>query len=434
MEIAAWWPCSTAQMMFFGTERRVAPEEYPGAGRLEGGFVHLRDLPLVELDTQVPFDPREGVFLSDRQNDIVCRQEFLSEQPFRGDAALGIDVVLHPVEQHARQSAVLDHEGLGSAVDDDLDAFFLGVIEFPGRGLEKSARLACHDFHALGAEPQAGTATIHCRVTDADDQHAFADLLDMSERHGFEPGNADVDVRGAGLTARELQFLALGRAGAHEDGVEPSRLQQLAHARNRVPELQIDAPIRDLGDFLVQHGLWQAERGDIGAHQAAGDGGCLEYDDFIAQRHKIIRHRQRRAARTDAGDTPAVLELRHRRQERGDIVAQIGGNPLESADGDGLLLDATPPASRLAGTIAYATEDSREDIRVAIHHVGLGESAFSDQADVFRDIGVGRTGPLAINDSMIVVGIRSISWFHSKCGWRRSPLVVPVALSIVAPG
>ena len=104
-----------------------------------------------------------------------------------------------------------------------------------------------------------------------------------------------------------------------------------------------------------------------------------------------------------------------------DVVAVIGSNPLEPADGDRLLLDATPPASRLAGAVAYATENSREDIRVAIHHVGLGKEALCDQADVLRNIGVSRTSPLAINDSMVVVGIRSISWFHSKRGRRRAP-------------
>jgi hypothetical protein len=36
MEIAASCACATAQMMFFGSERRVAAEEHPGARRLHG--------------------------------------------------------------------------------------------------------------------------------------------------------------------------------------------------------------------------------------------------------------------------------------------------------------------------------------------------------------------------------------------------------------
>ena len=38
-------------------------------------------------------------------------------------------------------------------------------------------------------------------------------------------------------------------------------------------ELQVHAAVRDQGDLLAQHGLRQAEGGDIGAHQAAGFGG-----------------------------------------------------------------------------------------------------------------------------------------------------------------
>jgi hypothetical protein len=252
----------------------------------------------------------------------------------------------------------------------------------------------------------------------------------MSERHGFQPGDADVDVRSAGVTARELQFLASGRTRAHENGVEASRLQQLAHAVDRMAELQIHAPVRDQGDLLSQHCVRQAEGGDIGAHQAARFGSRLENGDLVAQRREIVGDRQGCAARADAGHPPAVLELRHGWQKSGDIVAQIGRDPLEAAYGHRLLLDATPPASRLAGAVAYAPENSREHIRLTIHQVGLGEAALGNQSDVLRNIGVSRAGPLAINDSMVVVGIRSISWFHSKRGRPQSPLVVPSAVSI----
>jgi hypothetical protein len=91
-------------------------------------------------------------------------------------------------------SAVLDHETLRRAIDHDLHGFMLGVLEFPRRGLEELARLARHDLHILGAEAQRGAAAVHGGVADADDEHALADLVDVLERDGLEPGDADVNA------------------------------------------------------------------------------------------------------------------------------------------------------------------------------------------------------------------------------------------------
>ena len=48
--------------------------------------------------------------------------------------------------------------------------------------------------------------------------------------------------------------------------------------------------------------------------------------------------------------------------------------------------------------------------------VGVGEAALRDQADVFRNIGVGRAGPLAIHNSMVVIRMGGIGGFHSLLG------------------
>ena len=66
---------------------------------------------------------------------------------------------------------------------------------------------------------------------------------------------------------------------------------------------------------------------------------------------------------------------------------------------------ASAAAGRLAGTVAGAPENAGENVRFAIEHVGVGVSALRDQADVFGDVGVGGTSPLAIHDFMVVVRI-----------------------------
>ncbi len=157
----------------------------------------------------------------------------------------------------------------------------------------------------------------------------------------------------------------------------------------------------------------QPERGNVGAHQPAGLPELLEDRDFVAQRQQIVRDGQGSATGADAGDPFAVLELRNLRQPAGHIVAMVGGNTLEAADRHRLVLDAPAPAGGLARAIAHPPQNPREDVGVAIHHVCIGEAPLGDQADVLRDIGVGRTGPLAIDDSMEIVGMRGIGGFHS---------------------
>src|SRR5258707_1086099 len=79
------------------------------------------------------------------------------------------------------------------------------------------------------------------------------------------------------------------------------------------------------------------------------------------------------------------------------------------------------PAGGLAGPVANTAENAREHVRLPVHHVGIGEPPLGDQADVLGDIGVGRAGPLAIHYSMVIVGMRGISRFHSVSASSAQP-------------
>ncbi len=101
------------------------------------------------------------------------------------------------------------------------------------------------------------------------------------------------------------------------------------------------------------------------------------------------------------------------RQARGDVfVPLVRGDALEAANRDWLLLDTAAPAGGLARPVANSSQDAGKDIRVAIHHVRVGEAPLGDEADVLGDVCVGRTRPLAIYDSMKVVGMRGVSRLH----------------------
>jgi predicted nucleic acid-binding Zn-ribbon protein len=122
-----------------------------------------------------------------------------------------------------------DDEALRRVVDDDLDAFFFGVFQFPGRSFEEARGTARHHFDIFAAEAARRAAAIHGGVADADDQHLFADRIEMAERDRAEPVDADVDAVRI-VTAGQFEVLAARRAAADEDGVE-ALVEQAAGSR-----------------------------------------------------------------------------------------------------------------------------------------------------------------------------------------------------------
>ncbi len=90
------------------------------------------------------------------------------------------------------------------------------------------------------------------------------------------------------------------------------------------------------------------------------------------------------------------------------VLLEVGGDALEAADRDGLLLDAAAAAGGLAGAVAGAAENAGKDVRLPVDHVGVAVAAGCDQSDVFRDGCVGGTRPLAIDDLVKIVSRRDL--------------------------
>ena len=53
-----------------------------------------------------------------------------------------------------------------------------------------------------------------------------------------------------------------------------------------------------------------------------------------------------------------------------------------------------------------------KNVRFAIEEIGVGEPALGDQANVFRNVGMRRTRPLAVDDTMVVVRVPDVRWVH----------------------
>ena len=95
------------------------------------------------------------------------------------------------------------------------------------------------------------------------------------------------------------------------------------------------------------------------------------------------------------------------------IASVVGCNALEAADGNGFFIHPPAPAGRLAGPVADAAQDAGKDVAFTVDHVGIVETALGDQSYVFGNISMGRAAPLAIDDLMEIVGIRSICALHA---------------------
>ena len=263
---------------------------------------------------------------------------------------------------------------------------------------------------------------------------------DVAERHRRQPVDADVDVRRRFLAARNVEVAAARRAAADEHRV-PSAFEQRAHAVDALSGAKLDAEVEHVAHFLVDHRVGQAELGNLRAHHAAGLRIAVEHDAFVAERREIARDRQRRRPRADQRDALAVLAGRRLGQARPDVFLEIGGDALQPADRHRLglgfvlamfrrtLLDAATAARGLARPIARAAENARKDVRLPVDEIRVAVAAGGDQPDVFGNGGMGRTGPLTIDDFVEIVGMRDIRRLQCRC----SPMARPVAFSQRVP-
>ena len=179
-------------MMFFGPHAASPPKKTPG--RLDSK-VTLFTAGISHLSNSMPRSRSiQGKALSWPMARITSSQGMITVSMTFD--LLGLRVPFEALEFHAGEHAVLDDETLRRVIDNDLYAFFFGVVQFPGRGFEEAARTARHHLDIFPAQSARRAAAIHRRVADADDQNALADRIGMAESNGAEPVDADVNAIG----------------------------------------------------------------------------------------------------------------------------------------------------------------------------------------------------------------------------------------------
>ena len=294
---------------------------------------------------------------------------------------------------------------------DDVDLLFFRVFQFPRRRLEVLAASARDDLHVRRTNALRRAAAIHRGVADTDDDHARFDLLKVPEVHVGQPLDADMHFVTGFCAAGQIQLLTLRRPTTDEDGIVPFREQRL-HAVDGSAVFHGGTHVDDVAALLVQHLLWQSERRNIHAHQPARLCVLLVDRDVVAEWQQIVRDRQGGRSGTNQRDALAVLRRGRLGQSVGDIATVVGGDPLEATNRDGLFLDADAPAGGLAGTIAGATKNAREDVRFTVQEIRVIVSPLRDQSQIAGNVSVGRARPLAIHDLVVVSRIGDICRCH----------------------
>ena len=244
-----------------------------------------------------------------------------------------------------------------------------------------------------------------------------------------------MDVRGGLAATGNVDVASARRAAADEDGVEILREQRL-QAVDPVPGPEVDAEVEHVAHLLVDHGFRQAELGDLRAHHPAALRVAVEHDALVAERGQVAGDRERCRTGADERDPLAVLRRGARGETVADVVLEVGGDALQTADCDGFrlalavaaLLDPAAAARRLARPITGAAENAREDVGFPVDEVGVRVAAGRDQPDVLGDGGVGRARPLAIDDFVEIVGLRDIRRLQTLVlQWPRQVVVLAAA-------
>src|SRR5579883_1467126 len=247
----------------------LAAEEHLRVSRAHRPGIDLGHVPFVELDADIALDPGKRILLANSDEHIVAGNVLVWLARWdKAAPAFGVVFGLHLFKADAGQTAVIVREGFRHQEIEDRDAFMHRVLLLPRRGLHLVEAGAHHNSNLFTAQPAGRAATVHGGVAAAEHDDAPADPADVTKRNAGQPVDADMDVVGRFLAARNIEVAPARRAGADEDGVEILS-EQIFQACDPLAGPELDAEIENVAAFLIDHGFRQAESRNLRADHAA---------------------------------------------------------------------------------------------------------------------------------------------------------------------
>ena len=102
----------------------------------------------------------------------------------------------------------------------------------------------------------------------------------------------------------------------------------------------------------------------------------------------------------------------------GDLATMIGSHTFQAADSYGFTIHAFTPAGRFTRPVARSPENRGKDIRLSVEHVRIGVATLGNEADVFRNVGMGGACPLTVHNFVEVIRIPNVCSFHGLDLWQ----------------
>ena len=403
-----------------GAKRGITAKEHLRQCRLQCEFIENRTFPLVELDTQIPLDPRAMIFLSDGHQYMIALDKFVGlATGFITQFAVRSRDWFEHFEDDALELAILMHKLFGWPVVEDGNAFRHGIFFLPRRRFHHFERTANHDLYGLGSQPYRRPTAIHGGVATPHHDHFARYRRGMAEGNARQPVDANRNVFGDLLASRQFKIASTRCTGTDEIGVI-TKIEHGLHALDLVSKMRCHAEVENQIDLFVEHSFRQSKRRDLTTHEAASFGLLVVDVHFITHGQQIACHGQGRRSRTKQSDFLAVLDLGYPRQPGGYITLVVGSNTFQTTDGHRLFFSAHTTASGFTRTITGPAEYPRKNVRIPIEHIRFGVTLLGNQSDVLGNRRVGRAGPLTIHDLVKIAGIKNVGWFHQLSGGNPS--------------
>src|SRR5262245_61546926 len=179
MEMAASWPCATAQMIFLGPKAESPPKNTRGtvdcmvSGSTVGMPARSNSRPISRSIQGKAFSCPIATSTS-------------SHAMWTSGSAVGTRLRRPSAPTRAAifsnsRPAGLVGESLGCQEIVDGDAFMRGILLLPGRGFHLGEAAAHDDLNIVAAQAARRAAAVHRRVAAAEHDDALPDLVDMAE-------------------------------------------------------------------------------------------------------------------------------------------------------------------------------------------------------------------------------------------------------------
>src|SRR5690606_5631486 len=222
--------------------------------------------PFSELNTNVSFDPGEGIVLTNGDHHIVGFNEYIG---FAGGdelaPSIGIIFCSHFFKPYAFELSFFHDKFFWRHIIQNGNILPLCIFDFPGRSFHVFKRTANNHSHLLSAKSSRSAATIHSSIPASEYDDFFAYFFNMLKSYACQKLDADVNIFFSFFSSGNIEIAPFWRSRSDKYSIVIF-LQHLLHAFHKSVEMRVNTHIEDIIHFLIQNRFGKAEGRYLCAH------------------------------------------------------------------------------------------------------------------------------------------------------------------------